>query len=127
MRMMGKMISKEDTNTSLVERDPCRLRIRSMKHVMIIWILLAAAGILPLQSWGLDTTLIRLSDGQEFDASVKNSVTLWQQIIFLPTTLLGSVAWGTYGAQKDSALYLYDTFEKAGAFERGSEGPAVSQ
>ena len=63
-------------------------------------------------------TLIRLSDGREFTASARNSWTTWTQIVFLPTSLFGSLVWGVYGSQKDLALYLYDEFERAGAFEQ---------
>ena len=73
----------------------------------------------------IDVTLRRLADGAEFTVEARNSVTLWQQIIFLPTSLLGSLVWGTLGAQTDRSLFLYDEFDKAGAFER--EEPLASR
>jgi len=71
----------------------------------------------------IDVTLIRLADGKEFTATARNSTTMWQQIIFLPTSLFGSAIWGLYGAATDRSLHLYDQFEDAGAFER-PEGEA---
>ena len=66
----------------------------------------------------VDVTLIRLADDHEFATNSRNSFTTWQHLIFLPTSLLGSMAWGVYGSQKDLALYLYDEFKRAGAFEQ---------
>jgi hypothetical protein len=66
--------------------------------------------------------LIRLSDGAEFSAETRNSYTLWQQIVFLPTSILGSIAWGSSGAAVDRSMDLYDQFDKAGAFGTVSAG-----
>ena len=66
----------------------------------------------------LEVTLRRLSDGEEYTAEARNSYTLWQQIVFLPTTLLGSVAWGNLGAQYDRSLFLYGEFQEAGGFDQ---------
>jgi hypothetical protein len=68
----------------------------------------------------LDMTLQRLGEGEaveEYKVSVKNSWTLWQHLIFLPTSVAGSAGWGVYGADRDRSLYLYEEFRKAGAFD----------
>jgi hypothetical protein len=68
----------------------------------------------------LEMTLQRLEGSDvvaEYKVPVKNSWTLWQHLVFLPTSVLGSAAWGIYGADRDRAVYLYEEFRKAGAFD----------
>jgi hypothetical protein len=71
-------------------------------------------------TFDLNVRLEQLDSGKvvaSYDAAAKNSVQLWQWIVFLPTTVLGSVAWGAYGADRDMAFFLYDELRRQGVFD----------
>jgi hypothetical protein len=71
-------------------------------------------------TYDLTARLERLEGEQvtgTYEARAENSFTLWQWIVFLPVTPLGSVVWGTYGADRDRSLFLYQEFCKQGAFD----------
>jgi hypothetical protein len=70
-------------------------------------------------TYDLKLRLDRL-DGDKVAASyeviAKNSITFWQGLVFLPVTPLGSLIWGTYGADRDRALFAYQELCEQGAF-----------
>jgi hypothetical protein len=71
-------------------------------------------------TYDLDLQLDRL-EGDEvlasYETTAKNSYSLWQWIVFVPTTIFGSLVWGSYSSNGDRSLYIYEQFRKQGAFD----------
>lgn len=59
--------------------------------------------------------LVKESTGEKFSVDTKSSITMWQQIVFLPFFPFSIV--GTMNHNRDLSRYVYSEFEKQGAWK----------
>ena len=66
--------------------------------------------------YDLDVDLVDNKNQKSYSIKVKNGITMWAGIIFLPFLPISRV--GSYHAMNDMADYVYEELRKQGAFER---------